>query len=128
MKSSRKTLRYGLVAAYVFLTLPCLTFIGLSTPGLFFLRFLDTFIRSVPLLIAHGYDVAFGNGGELNPQLMPFWIVLTGLLLWPLIAFGARPALLKLRRWRLGLIGYATVATICSAGASAWLFTHPVFF
>ena len=128
MNSSRKTLRYGLVAAYLLLTLPCLTFIGLSTPGLFFLWFLDTFIRSMPLLIAHGYDVAFGDGGELNPQLMPLWIVLTGLLLWPIITLGVRPALLRVRRWRVGLIGYATVATICSAGASAWLFTHPILF
>lgn len=128
MNSSSKTMRLAMVAAYVLLTLPCLTFIGLSTPGLFFLWFLDTFIRSIPLLIAHGYDVALVDGGELDQQLMPLWIVLTGVLLWPLITLGARPALLKLRAWRVGLIGYASVAIVFSAAASAWLFTHPVFF
>lgn len=120
--------RVVMVIAYVFLTLPCLTFIGLGIPGLSVLWFADIVIRAVPLLIAHWFDTAFSDGGELTPQFMPLWILLTGVVLWPMIILGARPALWQSRTWRSGVAVYATFAIVCSVGASVWLFNNPIFF
>ena len=116
------------VATYFILTLPVLTLIGLSIPGFIAVWFADVFIRAVPFVVAHWFDNVFSDGGELSPQLMPLWIGLTGIMLWPMIAFGIRPTLWQSRAWRKGVVGYATIAFVCSIGASIWLFNHPIFF
>ena len=128
MNSIGDKAQVSLIIAYVFLTLPCLTLIGLSTPALGTLWLADVFIRAVPFVITHWFDKAFSDGGELSPQLMPLWILLTGIVLWPMIVLGIRPTLWQSRTWRNGVLGYASVAVVGSVGASIWLYNNPIFF
>ncbi len=120
--------RIILLFLFAFLTLPCLTYVALFVPGLTPLLAVDMALRAVPLYAAVWVDHLFFDGGELTPRLIPFWVLLTGALLWPLLALGIRPALWRARGWRRGIAVYGACAIAATVVAATWVFTHMGFF
>lgn len=116
--------RTTMIVLFVLLTLPCLTYLSLSVRMLFWLWPVDTALRAVPLYLAILFDGAFLDGGELSPSLVPLWVAMTGLLLWPLLALGIRPVLWVSLKWRKVILGYGATAAVCTVAASCWIFTH----
>lgn len=116
--------RIALIALFVVLTLPILPLVAVHVSALGGLLFADLALRAVPLYLAFCADQAFYDAGELSPELMPLWVVLTGLLLWPLVALAVWPALWASRSWRKALVGYAGAAVASTVVAAFWVFTH----
>jgi hypothetical protein len=123
MIANRSVARLLLVVLFLFLTLPILTVLSLTVPALAWLWPVDTFIRSIPLVLAIVCDQIFGDGGELH-GFTPLWVALTGALLWPLLVLGIRPVLWASRKWRRSILVYSGVALACTIVASGWMFTH----
>ncbi len=124
MRTTARSARLIAFGLFLLLTLPVLTFISLSVNSLAAVLFVDTTVRAIPLLIAFGWDRLFLDGGELSPQLIPLWVGLTGLLLWPLFVYGVRPRIWLSSVWRKTIYTYAVVAVVCTVPAAWWLFTH----
>lgn len=116
--------RVALIVLFAVLTLPILPLVAVHVSALGLLLFADLALRAVPLYLAYCADQAFYDAGELSPELMPLWIILTGLLLWPLVALAIRPALWQSRSWRKALVGYVGAAVAGTVVAAFWVFTH----
>lgn len=124
MRTAAKYTRVISVGMFLLLTLPVLTFISLSVKAFAPVWFVDTAIRAIPIVVAIGWDKLFLDGGELSPSLVPLWVGLTGLLLWPLAAYGVRPRIWLSPVWRRAIFTYATIALVCTIPAAWWIFTH----
>lgn len=124
MRTTARYTRLITVGLFLLLTLPILTFISLSIKPLAPVWFVDTSVRAIPLVLAITWDRFFLDGDELSPQLIPLWVGLTGLLLWPLIVYGVRPRIWLSPVWRKTIYTYAVVAVVCTVPAAWWLFTH----
>lgn len=116
--------RFGFLFLFLVFTFPVIPFLAGYFPPLGPLFAVDLFVRAVPLYLAWLADRAFLDAGELSPTLIPLWVLLTAMLLWPLAGMAARPQLLSVRRWRRIFAGYAVAALTLTCGASAWVFTH----
>ena len=116
--------RIVLVVLFVLLTLPVLTHVGHSFRPLRWLMIADMGPRAAPLYLAWTADQMFYDGGELSPQLIPVWVGLTAVMLWPLLLLGIRPTLWTARAWRRGIMTYAVTACACTVVAGYWVFTH----
>ncbi|GMV92114.1 MAG: hypothetical protein AMXMBFR82_18920 [Candidatus Hydrogenedentota bacterium] len=128
MNTSHVGVRILLLISFLFFTLPCLTYLALSVPGLRALLMVDMGLRAIPLFAAVQIDQAFLDGGELTPNLIPVWVLLTGLLLWPLLVLGIRPSLWSIRRWRRAVAAYSVCAFAVTVAAAGWVFTHLAYF
>ncbi|NUM55478.1 MAG: hypothetical protein HUU46_17660 [Candidatus Hydrogenedentes bacterium] len=124
MTTSPRTVRWTSLGLFLLLTLPLLTILSLGVKWLALLWFVDTTVRAIPLYLAICFDGWFYDGGELSPAMIPVWVGLTGLLLWPLLALGIRPAAWASHRWRRTIVSYAVVAVLCTVPAAWWMFTH----
>ena len=124
MSLSMGRARILLVGLFAFLTLPILTLVSLTIPALWWLWPVDTFLRSIPLVLAILCDQLVGDGGELHPGLLPLWVALTGALLWPLLVLGIRPLLWTSRKWRRSILVYSGVAMAGTIVAAGWMFAH----
>ncbi len=124
-----KRARIALIALFVVLTLPIFPLLAVNVPGLGVLLFADLSLRSVPLYLAFWADRIFYDAGELSPELMPLWVVLTGLWMSPLVVLAVRPVLWARRTWRKAFVGYCVAFVACTGVAAYWVFTHlGVFF
>ena len=83
-------LRVVLVALFLVLSLPVLTYIGIIVRPLSWVLAVDMGLRAVPLYLAYTADQMFYDGGELSPQLLPVWVVLTAVMLWPTSTLAVR--------------------------------------
>jgi hypothetical protein len=128
MKVSRLLIQSILLVVFGFLTLPGLIGLALLVPGWSPLLFADMAIRAVPLCVAVVFNQLFLDGGELTPKLIPFWVVLTGFMLWPFLFLGIRPTLWCAPSWRYGIITYSSCAVLLTIGAACWVFTHLGYF
>lgn len=128
MDRKRIGTRASLIGVFVFLTLPCLTYLAFFVPKMQWLLAVDMALRAVPLYLAVVADSLFADGGELSPAFIPLWVALTGLLLWPLLVLGVRPALWRSRLWRWTIEGYAAIAVVGTVMAASWIFTHMGYF
>lgn len=128
MNRSSLRVRVILLFLFAFLTLPCLTYLAVSVPGLSPLLAVDMALRAVPLYAAVWVDHLFFDGGELTPVLVPVWVLLTGALLWPLLLMGIRPALWRVQGWRRGIAAYSACAAAATVAAASWVFTHMGYF
>ncbi len=128
MNNPNLRVRILLLIAFLFFTLPCLTYLALSVPGLGILLSVDMGLRAVPLFAAVQIDQTFLDGGELTPNLIPVWVLLTGLLLWPLLVIGIRSSLWSMRRWRRAVAVYSACAFAVTVAAAGWVFTHMTYF
>lgn len=124
MTRSLKAMRWTSLGLFCVLTLPVLTFLSLAVRTFAWLWPADTAVRAIPLYLAIWFDQLFYDGGELSEQLVPLWVLLTGLLLWPLLALGVRPTLWASRSWRRAMLGYGAAAIACTVSAAWWVFTH----
>jgi hypothetical protein len=117
-------MRIGLLAAHAVLTLPVIPLLVVTINTLRPLLLVDLCVRAIPLYVTALFDRAFLDGGEVTPQLMPLWVVLTGIMLWPLLALGVRPQLWQSGKWRrrIGAYGFAVAAG--TVAAASWVFTH----
>lgn len=128
MNTSHLRVRILLLIAFLFFTLPCLTYLALAVPGLGVLLSVDMGLRAVPLFAAVQIDQAFLDGGELTPDLVPIWVLFTGALLWPLLVLSIRPTLWSMRRWRRAVAVYSVCAFAVTVAAAGWIFTHMAYF
>jgi len=124
MRATPQYTRLIAVGLFLLMTLPVLTFVSLSARSLAPVWFVDTSVRAIPLVLAINWDRMFLDGGELSPSLIPLWVGLTGLLLWPLLAFGVRPRIWLSPAWRKTIYTYAVIAVVCTVPAAWWIFTH----
>lgn len=124
MPCSLNAMRWTSLGLFFVLTLPVLTFLSLAIGAFAWLWPADTAVRAVPLYLAIWVDHLFYDGGELSPELIPLWVLLTGLLLWPLLALGIRPMLWASRNWQKAMLGYGAAAIACTIPAAYWVFTH----
>lgn len=124
MHTSPRTVRWISLGLFLLLTLPLLTAISLSVKALAPLWFADTAMRAIPLYLAICFDGWFYDGGELSEELIPVWVAMTGLLLWPLLAIGIRPSIWRSSRWCYAVVAYAGCAIACTIPAAWWMFTH----
>lgn len=122
--SLSKRVRIALIVLFVVLTLPVLPLLAVNVPGLGVLLFADLSLRAVPLYLAYCADQVFYDAGELSPQLMPLWVVLTGLWMSPLLVLAVRPVLWSSRSWRKAFFTYCGAFIACTALAAYWVFTH----
>lgn len=116
--------RWMFLVLFGLFSLPCLTFVSLFIKSLSWLWFIDTTIRAVPLYAAIWFDALFYDGGELSPELIPLWVALTALILWPLLALGIRPLFWASPRWRRAIFVHAATAVVCTIPAAYWIFGH----
>lgn len=128
MNTVKFRVRILLLSAFLFFTLPCLTYLALAVPGLGVLLPVDMGLRAIPLFAAVQIDQAFLDGGELTPNLIPIWVLLTGVLLWPLLALGVRPVLWSVRRWRRAVVAYSACASLVTVVAAGWVFHNMGYF
>ncbi|MCL4691515.1 MAG: hypothetical protein KJ060_03280 [Candidatus Hydrogenedentes bacterium] len=128
MNKANLRVRILLLLVFLFFTLPCLTYLALAFPGLRALLMVDMGLRAIPLFAAVQIDQVFLDGGELTPDLIPIWVLFTGLLLWPLLVLGIRPTLWSIRRWRRAVAAYSACAFAVTVVAAGWVFTHMGYF
>lgn len=117
-------MRVVLVTVYAVLSLPVIPLLAATFDGLKPLLVVDLSVRAIPLYITWLVDSVFLDGGEVTPHLMPLWVVLTGIMLWPLLVLGVRPHLWASGRWRRGMIVYAAMTLTATIVAGCWVFTH----
>lgn len=125
MNPSKVHVRVILAAIYVCLTLPVLPFLGFNLPwvGILFV-FLDFGLRALPLYLTVRIDRAFYDGGELSPELMPFWIILTAIMLSPMLLVSARPSVWNNQLGRRAIMLYACTVCLLTAIAASWVYRH----
>ncbi|GMV99895.1 MAG: hypothetical protein AMXMBFR84_10340 [Candidatus Hydrogenedentota bacterium] len=129
MNALRKPARISILVLYALLALPVLPILGMTVKALFWLVPIDMFVRAVPLYLTFLLDRQFGDGGEVTAEWMPFWVIGTAVMLWPMIALGVRPGWWQFRAMRRAVAGYSASAFAVTCASAYWVFTHMgVFF
>jgi hypothetical protein len=118
-----KGIRIVLLSVYAVLTLPAIPLLAMMA-NLKSLLLIDLSVRAVPLYLTWFVDSNFLDGGEVTPHLMPLWVLLTGVMLWPLLALGVRPRIWASNTWRRAMAAYGAVMLTATIGAVYWVFTH----
>jgi len=116
--------RIVLLALFLFVTLPVTPLLVVSLPVLQPLLAVHLTVHAVPLFLTAVIDSWLLDAGEVTPELIPLWSVLTGVMLWPLLALSLWPALWDSNSWRKAILAYGVVALLATIGAAYWVFTH----
>jgi hypothetical protein len=116
--------RIVLLLMYLLITLPVLPVFAANVQFLRPLLAVDLSVRAVPLYITALVDARLLDAGEVTHELMPLWVGLTGVMLWPLLVLSIWPAMWDSRGWRRAIVTYGIVLLLATIGAAYWVFTH----
>lgn len=117
-------MRIVLLVVFLYVTLPTTPLLVETFPALQPLVAVHLAVHAVPLFLTTQIDAWLQAAGELSPAWTPVWSILTGLMLWPLLALSMFPALWASKKWRTTIVAYGIVATLATIAAAWWVFTH----